>query len=159
VTAAKGGNDGAVRALATWTAPNGIAPLLDIASTSANKVHRTLAIRGVIYLARLKETPQADALAALAKAMTLADNPEKLQVLAALGEIPAIESFKMLAPCVEDKALAEAACSAAVKIAPKVMGKDKDLVRATLEKVVANTKNQRTRRDAAQLLGPAGKGK
>jgi len=158
VTAAKGGNDGAVRALATWTAPNAITPLLDIASTSENKVHRVLAIRGVIYLARLKETPQADALAALAKAMTLADNPEKLQVLAALGEIPTIESFKMLAPCVEDKALAEAACSAAVKIAPKVMGKGKDLVRATLEKVVANTRNQRTKRDAEKLLGPA-KGK
>ena len=159
VPAAKAGNDGAVRALTTWTAPNAITPLMDIASTSANKVHKTLAIRGVISLARLKDTPQADALATLAKAMTLADNPEKLQVLAALGEIPTIESFKMLAPCVEDKALAEAACSAAVKIAPKVMGKDKDLVRATLEKVVANTKNQRTRRDAAQLLGPAGKGK
>jgi HEAT repeat protein len=159
VTAAKAGNDGAVRALATWTAPNAITPLLDIASTSDNKVHRVLAIRGVIYLARLKETPQADALAALAKAMTLADNPEKLQVLAALGEIPTIESFKMLAPCVEDKALAEAACSAAVKIAPKVMDKDKNLVRATIEKVVANTKNQRTKRDAEKLLGPAGKGK
>jgi hypothetical protein len=39
------------------------------------------------------------------------------------------------------------------------MGKDKDLVRATLEKVVANTKNQRTKRDAERLLGPAGKGK
>jgi hypothetical protein len=49
--------------------------------------------------------------------------------------------------------------SAAVKIAPKLMGKDKELVRATLEKVVANTKNQRTKRDAERLLGPAAKGK
>jgi len=48
--------------------------------------------------------------------------------------------------------------SAAVKIAPKVMGNDKELVRATLEKVVANTKNQRTKQDAEKLLGPA-KGK
>ena len=52
--------------------------------------------------------------------------------------------------------------SAAVKIAPKLMGKDKEkdkeLVRATLEIVVANTKNQRTKRDAEKLLGPA-KGK
>ncbi len=158
VPAAKAGNDGAVRALATWTAPNAIAPLLDIASTSANKVHKVLATRGVISLARLKDTPQADALAALAKAMTLADNPEKLQVLAALGEIPAIESFKMIAPCVEDKALAEAAYSAAVKIAPKVMDKDKSLVQATLEKIVAGTKNQRTKRDAEKLLNAA-KGK
>jgi len=51
--------------------------------------------------------------------------------------------------------------SAAVKIAPKLMGKDKEkdkeLVRATLEKVVANTKNQRTKQDAEKLLGPAGK--
>ena len=158
VAATKEGNDGAVRALTTWSAPNGIDPLLDIAATSANKVHKTLAIRGVIRLARLKDTPQADAVSALAKAMTLADNPEKLQVLAALGEIPAIESFKMIAPCVEENALAEAACSAAVKIAPKVMGKDKDLVRTTLEKVVANTKNQRTKKLAEQILGPA-KGK
>jgi HEAT repeat protein len=158
VAAAKAGNDGAVRALATWTAPNGIKPLLDIASTSDNKVHKVLATRGAIYLARLKDTPQADALAALAKAMTLADNPEKLQALAALGEIPAIESFKLLAPCVEDKALAEAAASAAVKIAPNVMDKDKDLVRATLEKVVAVTKNQRTKKLAEQILAPA-KGK
>jgi HEAT repeat protein len=157
--AAKAGNDGAVRALATWTAPNAITPLLDIASTSDTQAHKVLAIRGVIRLARLKETPQADALAALAKALPLADNPEKLQVLATLGEIPAIESFKMLAPCVEENALAEAACSAAVKIAPKLMDKDKELVRATLEKVVANTKNQRTKRDAEKLLGPTGKGK
>jgi hypothetical protein len=56
--------------------------------------------------------------------------------------------------------------SAAIKIAPKLMGKDKqivrgndkDPVRATLEKVVANTKNQRTKQDAEKLLGPA-KGK
>jgi HEAT repeat protein len=158
VAAAKAGNDGAVRALVTWTAPNGIAPLLDIASTSADKVHKTLAIRGVISLARLKDTPQADAVTALAKAMTLADNPEKTQALAALGEIPTIESFKMLATCLDDKALAEAAALSAVKIAPNVMAKDKDLVRATLEKVVANTKNQRTKKLAEQALAPA-KGK
>jgi len=159
VAAAKTGNDGAVRALVTWTVPNGITPLLDIASTSTNKVHKVLATRGVISLARLKDTPEADALAALAKVMTLADIPEKLQALAALGEIPTIESFKMLATFVEDKALAEAAGSAAVKIAPKVMDKDKALVRATLEKVLANTKNPRTKRDAGQLLGATAKGK
>ena len=158
VTAAKAGNDGAVRALVSWTAPNGIAPLLDIASTSADKVHKTLAIRGVIGLARLKDTPQADALAALAKALTLADNPEKTQALAALGEIPTIESFKMLASCLDDKALAEAAALSAVKIAPNVMAKDKDLVQATLQKVAAVTKNQRTKKLAEQLLAPA-KGK
>jgi HEAT repeat protein len=158
VAAAKAGNDGAVRALVSWTAPNGIAPLLDIASTSADKVHKTLAIRGIISLARLKDTPQADALAALAKAMTLADNPEKTQALAALGEIPTIESFKMLASCLDDKALAEAAASSAVKIAPNVMAKDKDLVQATLQKVAASTKNQRTKKLAEQLLAPA-KGK
>ena len=47
--------------------------------------------------------------------------------------------------------------AAAVKIAPKGMGKDKEFVRATHEKVVANTKNQRTKQDAEKLLGAAGK--
>ena len=160
VTAAKAANDGAVRALAGWSAPNAIAPLLSIASTSANKVHKVLSLQAVTKLARLKEVSDADALAALAKVLGLAErSEEKTQALAALGERPTIESFKMVAPCVAEKPLAEAAGAAAVKIAPKVMGKDKALVRATLEKVVANVRNARTRQAAQKLLGPPGKGK
>ncbi len=152
VTAAKAGNDGAVRALAGWSAPDAVAPLLSIASTSTNKVHKVLALRGVISLARLRGTPQADALAALKKVMSLADVGEKNQALAALGGIANIESFKLVAACVAEKPLAEAAGAAAVKIAPRVMGKDKALVRATLEKVVANVRSARTKQVAQKLL-------
>ena len=153
VTAAKAGNDGAVRALTGWSTPNAIAPLLSIASTSSNKVHKVLSLRGIIRLTRLRETPQADALAALAKVFALAGTAEKVQALAALGGIPTIESFRMLAPYVGEKALAEAAGSAAVRIAPRVMGKDKALVRATLEKVLANVRSPRTKRLAQRALG------
>jgi len=153
VTAAKAGNDGAVRALTGWSTPNAIAPLLDIASTSSSKVHKVLSLRGIIRLTRLRETPQAGALAALTKVFALADNAEKVQALAALGEIPTIESFNMIAPYVGEKALAEAAGSAAVRIASRVMGKDKALVRATLEKVLANVRSPRTKRLAERALG------
>jgi len=156
VTAAKTGNDGAVRALAGWSKPEAIAPLLAIAAKSTNKVHKVLALRGVIGLARLRQTPRADALAALKKVMSLAASGEKNQALAALGGIDNIESFKLVAACVSEKALAEAAGAAAVRIAPHIMGKDKALVRATLEKVVANVRNARTKRIAKKLLG-AGK--
>jgi len=158
VAAAKAGNDGAVRALAGWSAPDAIAPLLEIASTSTNNSHKVLSLRGVIGLARLRQTPQADALAALKKVMSLAADKEKNQALAALGGIANIESFKLVAACVAEKALAEAAGAAAVKIAPRVIGRNKALVRATLEKVVANVRSARTKQTAQKLLG-AGKGK
>ena len=139
------------RALTTVMKPAAIAPLLEIASTTSNKVHKVLCLRAVTAVARLRETPRPEALAALTKVLELADNAEKSQALAALGDIPTVESLKLLVQNVETAGLSDSAGSAILKIAPAVVKQDKALTRTALEKTVANVKSARTK-DAAQKL-------
>lgn len=152
IQAAKANNDAAVRALATVQSPEVIDPLLDIAGATDNQVHKTLALRGVVAAARLRQTPRPQAIAAIAKVLSLADDREKGQALAALANIPTIESFKLLAAYAENKALADAAGGAMVRIAPRVIGKDKPFVLATLKKVVENVRSDRTKNTAKKII-------
>ncbi len=126
---------------------------MNVATTSTSNAHKVLSLRAVIRLARLRETPRDKALAALTKTLAVAPNAEKVQALAALGAIPTIESFKVLVPYIDQKGLADAAGSAAIKIAPRIIGKNKALVRTTLEKVIANVRSARTKTEAQKLLG------
>jgi HEAT repeat protein len=156
--------DGAIRVLSNWPEQVAVAPLLALAGGGAAKEnHQVLALRGVVRLARVRETPMKDRLAALNEAMKLAKKaPEKKLVLGALGETENIEALKLVAPFVSDPTLTEEAGSAAVRIADKAGGRDKNLARSTLEEVIKSVKNARTKKDAEkalQKLGPAPKPK
>ena len=145
--------DGATRALCDWPGKEAIAPLLAIASGSSDEVHQILALRGVVRLARLPETPADEKWATLNKAMTLAKKTtEKKLVLGALRDVPTLDAFKLVAQFVSEKGLSEEAGAAAVAIADKVFKQDRELIRTTLETVVKNVRSNRTKGDAQKVL-------
>lgn len=151
--------DGAIRALCTWTTPDAMAPLLKIASTSSNKVHQVLALRAYVDLARANKAKNPEQIQRLKKALELAKGAgEKKRVLGALGEVRTIESFKIVAPFVNEKGLTEDAGAVATRIAgdDRVWRNNKDFVRSLLLDVVKNVKNRRTKRDAQRIIGRIG---
>jgi HEAT repeat protein len=150
--------DGAIRVLSNWPDNAALKELLALAAASENKAHQVLAIRGAVRLARVRETPDKQKLDALGECMKLAKDPaEKKQVLGALGEINTPESLKMIAPCLDDKDLAEEAASAAVKVADRLdTKKEGDLLRDTMTKALEVAKNNQTKKTAEKVLGKLG---
>ncbi|MGB2824744.1 MAG: HEAT repeat domain-containing protein, partial [Phycisphaerae bacterium] len=149
--------DGAIRVLCNWPDKAAIDPLLAIAGGTENQTHQVLAVRGVVRLARLRETPGDVRWRSLNQAMKLAKKTsEKKQVLGALSDVPTVEALRLVAMYVDDKALAEEAGAAAVRIADKVSNKDKDLTRKTMLTVMENVKSKRTKGDARKVLNKVG---
>jgi HEAT repeat protein len=147
--------DGAIRVLASWPTLAAMKPLLDIAESTDSNVHQVLAIRGVVQLARRRETPVPERFAALSKVITLAKGTgEKRLVLGAMGDVPTVEALKIVAGYLDEKALAQEAATAAVSIAKNdsVWRSERDLVRTTMTKVIEIVRNNRTKRDAQGIL-------
>ena len=149
--------DGAIRVLCSWADKAAIAPLLAIAESAEKEIHQVLAVRGVVRLARLRGTKPNEKWNALSKAMTLAKKTrEQKQVLGALRDVQTIDALRLVAKYVDAKGLTEEAGAAAVRIADKVYGKDKDLARETMLKVADNAKSKRTKAEAQKVLGKIG---
>ncbi|MFO8015012.1 MAG: HEAT repeat domain-containing protein [Phycisphaerae bacterium] len=149
--------DKAVRALAGWPDPAAADDLLKIATSSDNKTHQVLALRGYIRLAgadRLKTDRRLQMYEKAMKAATRDD--EKRQVLGGLGDVKAVEALKMAMPALDQKPLQNEACAAAVKIAKNLGGHGKETIREAMKKVLAVSKNNRLRGDAQKLLKKAG---
>ena len=145
--------DAAVRSLANWPDTAAAEPLLALAKAAGKTPHQVLALRGYVRLAGLHKSNDVK-LKMLREAMALTTRPdEKKRILAALGTVPTLESFEAILPHLETPALAEEAGAAAVRIADPVGRKNKALVRDAMAKVLAKTKNRRTRRDAQRMLG------
>ena len=148
--------DEAVRVLAGWSDSAAVPPLLALAKTSANAKHQILALQGYVRLAGEQPTDDAK-IKMLTEAMGLAKRPDdKKQVLGALGNVQTVESLKLVAPCLDDAALAEEASAAAVKIAGKVAGSAKDLTRDAMKKVLQQSKNKNVRKQADDILKKVG---
>ncbi len=146
--------DAAIRVLSSWADEAAIDPLLEIASSTDNKVHKVLALRGVVNLARQRGTKQDVRWNALSKAMPLAPGDgEKRMILGALRDVRTIEALRLVAKYVDQPKLADEAGSAATRIADRVWKKDKELTRQTMLKVLDHAKNKRTKDDAKKILG------
>jgi len=149
--------DEAVRVLSDWSDAAAAPDLLKIVQNSKNAAHYVLAFRGYVRLAREQKAPDESKLRVLEKAMGLARRPdEKILVLGALGDVKMPDALKLVAAQVGDPALNEEACSAAVQISGAIWQQQKDLVRDTLDKVLKNTRNARTKAEAQRLLGRIG---
>ncbi len=149
--------DGAIRVLCNWPDKAAIDPLLALAGSTQNQTHQVLAVRGVVRLARLRDTPGNVRWKALSKAMDLAKKAgEKKQVLGALRDVQTIEALRLVSMYVGDKALADEAGAAAVRIADRVWNKDKDLARKTMLAVIENVRSKRTKNDAQKVLKKIG---
>jgi len=150
--------DAAIRSLASWPDKAAMGPLMELVDKVDGKVFKILALRGIVNLARARDTSGKDRWQALSKAMAVAegvkDNGSIKLVLGALRDVQTLDALKLVAKYVDVKGLSEEAGSAAARIAgnDRVWKKDKALAKETLEKVVKNTRNRRTKRDAQNAL-------
>jgi len=144
--------DEAVRLLSSWPDAAAAPHLKRIAAQKDNLRHHVLAVRGLVRLGCPQKHKPAD-LEMLGAAMKLATRPqEKRLALGALGGIATAESLALVAPILDEPALAEEAALAAVKIAEKMKDGKKEEVRAAMEKVVKQAKTREIRDRAAKVL-------
>ena len=148
--------EAAVRALTDWPGIEALGAISDLAQKTDSKVFKILALRGMVRLARLRETPGKERWQALQTAMAIAeavkDNGSLKLVLGALGDVQTLDALKLVAKYVDVKGLTEEAGTAAATIAGRVWNQDKALAKETLEKVVKNVRNKRARTDAQNVL-------
>jgi HEAT repeat protein len=142
----------AVSVLAGWRDPAATPHLMELARDVKNLRNHVLAIRGIIRLAVPGKNRPAN-IAALSKAMKLATRKEeKVLVLGALGTIPTPESLTLVASSLDQPAIAENACFAAVLITEKISKKNKAQVQTTMQKVIETVKSEKTRNRAKKAL-------
>jgi len=142
----------AVRVLTGWTDLAAVPYLEELAADTANLRNHVLAIRGLARLAGPSGDRPADP-ALLAGTLKLASRPpEKILLLGTLGTIATPGALALATSALQDPALLEDAALAAVNIAEKVKGMEKDALRTVLQKVADSTQNPSTRDRAATLL-------
>jgi len=151
---------GAVRALGEWPDTTAAEDLMALAKGAPNEILQVLALRGYIRLAGLAKDRPAEALKMYQAALENAKRTdEKRLVLSGLGEIKDVAALNMVEPLIDDAALKEEACAAAVGIGRDIIKKSGDAVRKVLEKVVGVVKRPEVLRDANKLLGVAAPGR
>ncbi len=150
--------DAAVRALAGWRDLGAAPPLLELAKTSENKVHRVLALRGYVRLIGQPGGPKpARAAAMLKEAMAVAGSPaDKKLVLGGLGNVRHDSAVQLAAASLADPALLEEAAAAVVKMACPRDRRDKGMKSPqafqALTQVAKLSKNKATVTKAAAHL-------
>jgi len=148
--------DEAVRVLIGWSDASVAPALLALARSAANEKHQVLALQGYVRIAGEQPTDDAK-VKMLTEAMEMAKRPDdKKLVLGALSNVQTVESLRLVVTCLGDAALVEEASQAAVKIAGKVADSAKDLTRNAMQKVLQQSKNDKVRKDAEEILKKVG---
>jgi len=152
--------DEAVRTLSTW--PNnwpedsGVAqPLLALAKTSTKPSYQVLALRGYLqYVQGDKQLKDDDKVGKVTDVLPLLKRPEEKRLaIAAVGAIPNAQVLALLVTFAAEPAVAEDACSAAVKLAGGTLpGVSKEQRQNALEVVVENATSDATKKKARDLL-------
>jgi HEAT repeat protein len=151
---------GAVRALGEWPDTTAGDDLLALAKGAPNEVLQVLALRGYIRLAGLAKDRPAEALKMYQAALENAKRAdERRLVLSGLAEVKDVAALNMVEPLMDDAALKEEACAAAVGIGKDIIKKSGDAVRKVLEKVAGVAKRPEVLRDANKLLGVSAAGR
>jgi hypothetical protein len=154
--------DEAVRTLSTWANnwPDdaGVAvPLLALAKSGKKKSHQALGLRGYLqYLQEDKKLNDEEKLAKVNEVLpllgTAADKRSAISVLNAMSSAGALE---LLLSFAADPAIAEEAFSASVNLAAKndLKGGSKQLRERALQTATEKSKDERTKKKAAEALG------
>jgi HEAT repeat protein len=136
--------DTALRALCEWSTADALPAVAELLKSPPTRTIKVLALRGFVRLVPQQDAPDAKKLASLQEAMTMADrDEEKRLVLSALGNVPTAEALAVVASHLDNAALKEEACLAAVAIAEKIgPGRAAD-VTATMKRVAKLTGNKK----------------
>jgi HEAT repeat protein len=145
----------AVRVLASWPDASATPHLLVIARQAEPAAQQALAVQWLVRQASPRADHPADT-SLLGEAMKLARRPEeKRMVLGVLGGVPTPQSLNLAMSAMDDAALTDEACLAAVLIAEDPKALDATQRQTTLQVVISKTKDADLRKRAEQdLEGP-----
>ncbi|HQL73642.1 MAG TPA: HEAT repeat domain-containing protein [Phycisphaerae bacterium] len=133
--------DTAVRVLCDWTSPDALPAVAELTKSSDNKV-KILSLRGYIRLIPQANLPVEKKVEMLQQAAALAtQTAEKRLLLAALGDVPSLQSLEMVAAHLDGE-LKEEACIAAVSIGDRIVGSNPAEVKPVMQKVAKTTRDK-----------------
>jgi len=113
--------DTALRALCDWPTADALPAVAELLKAPPTRTIKVLALRGFVRLVPQQDAPDVKKLESLQEAMALADrDEEKRLVLSALGNVATAEALAVVASHLDNAALKEEACLAAVAIAEKI---------------------------------------
>jgi len=142
-------SDAAIRTLGEWPNPAPVDTLYEIASSSANQIHRILSLRGFIRLAALTQNPTT----CYVNALKLAKRPEEIRlVLGGLHYAGTLQALELAESYMTDPALKAEACMAAAKVAGVYCWQDRVRAKTVLDRVIAEAPNDNIRNQARDVL-------
>ena len=132
-------------------------PLLtDLVRKPPAQTIKVLALRGLVRLVPQMEAADAKKLDLLKEALALTErNEEKKLILGALGNIPTADCLALIATHLDNPALQEEACLAAVAVAEKLVPRHRAQVTAVMKQVAGKTANKDLAAQAAAAEGQA----
>ena len=145
--------DTATRVLCDWTTAEAAGDQLALAKTSPNRTYKVLALRG--YIRSIGDTnldaARRQAMCTEATALIQGD-AEKRLLLSALGNASDADSLSMVMSHVNDAAIKDEACLAAVSIAERMVASQPAVAAAAMQKVVKATQNPGILKRARKVL-------
>jgi HEAT repeat protein len=148
--------DTALRVLCDWPTPDAAPLLAELSKSGSTRTVKILAIRGLARLVPQQDAPDAQKVGTLREAMAQAERPEeKRLVLSALGNVAALEALKLVVAHLEDAALKEEACLAAVAIGEKLASGRNAEVIAAMRQVAKTTSDAKVAARANAVAGQA----
>jgi HEAT repeat protein len=148
--------DAATRILGNWVNPDAAVPLLEIAKSDSDAKYQIRALRGYIRIARQLQLPEAKRLDMFRTAMEVAKRAEEKQLaLDILTRIPSAQTLELAVSFLGEPALKNAAAQAAVRIAPKLVGRNPKAVAEAMQKVTEAGIGGNAGTRAKQLLDQA----
>jgi HEAT repeat protein len=129
--------DVATQVLGEWMSPDAAPKLLELAQTLDNNKYQIRALRGYIRIPRQFGIPVDERLAMCRKALEVAErDAEKALVLDALTRVNTTESLNLVVSYLDQPGLQEAAGTAAVSIAEKLLQSDRAAVAEAMQQVI-----------------------
>jgi HEAT repeat protein len=146
-------NKAACEALADWPDMAAAPELLRLATSAPEASQRAAAFRGYVRLVRESDLAPDARLKLLKEAAAVdAGTAGQKLVLSGLGDISSAASLKLVAEKLDDPALSEEACAAAVRIAEKLGESAKAEAKPIIEKVAKTAKSASVLEKANKLL-------
>ncbi len=149
--------DLALRQLAAWPNIEALPILEKIFLYNKDKTWQTLALRGYVrLLGKVQDMPVDNQIAKFRKAMEQAAQPDdKKTILSGLSDIPHPDAVKLALEALQDEAVRSEASHAIVRLAPYILGSDRQLTTAALKQVVEHSGNSKLKQQADILLSSA----
>jgi len=143
----------AVRALSAWPTAAPLKDLRRVAKQADDKTARILALRGFVDLMQKVNRSPEEQMRLYRQAMNLAPRKqEKSMVLSALGGMTHVGALEMAEEYLEESQLENEAMQAYSNIAANLGGKNPDLARTALERVVNEADSDRLKENAREAL-------